>query len=446
MEPTLSAGSIAGRLLIVLALVLANGFFVAAEFALVAARTTRIEALASQGHRRAQITREALRHLDRYISGTQLGITLASLALGWVGEGTVAALLIQVFDDLPAPWRVIAAHGVAVPIAFAFITFLHIVLGELAPKSLALLYPEQVSLWTAGPLVVFSRVLAPFIALLNGTANRLLRLIGLRAPTEMERVHRPQEIEMLLMQTYEHGLLAEEPVEMIRGVFDLSEITAAEVMTPRTDVVALPAGSTVAAAADLILQSGHTRIPIYEGSIDHIVGLVLAHDVWAAERAGKLTIDDVVRPILFVPDSRPIEGLLYEMQRSRSHMAVVIDEFGGTAGILTLEDLVEEIVGEIQDEYETEPPGIEQTTTGEVQLSGGVPVYEINERFGLALPEEDYTTIAGYVLGQLGRIAMVGDEVSFPGGHLRVLAMDGRRIDRLSLTILDQHEDAGPEA
>lgn len=445
MEPTLSAGTIVGRLLIVLALVLANGFFVAAEFALVAARATRIDALADQGHRRAQITREALRHLDRYISGTQLGITLASLALGWVGEGTIAAIMVQIFDDLPDPWRIFAAHGVAVPVAFAFITFLHIVLGELAPKSLALLYPEEVSLWTAGPLIVFSRILAPFIALLNGAANRLLRLLGLRAPTEMERVHRPQEIEMLLMQTYEHGLLAEEPVEMIRGVFDLSEITAGEVMTPRTDVVALPAGSTVAEAADLILQSGHSRIPVYTGSLDHVVGIILAHDVWAAERAGKQIVDDLVRSPLFVPNSRPIEGLLYEMQRTRSHMAIVIDEFGGTAGILTLEDLVEEIVGEIHDEYETEPPGIQELGAGEIHLGGGVTVHEINDRFDLDLPEEDYTTIAGYVLGRLGRIANEGDEVSFPGGHLRVLSMDGRRIERLALTIEDQRPIEDPE-
>lgn len=441
MEPTLSAGTIVVRLAIVMALVLANGFFVAAEFALVAARKTRIDTLVEQGNRRAQITQEALHHLDRYISGTQLGITLASLGLGWVGEGAIASILIQVFDDLGDPWRVLAAHSVAVPIAFAIITFLHIVLGELAPKSLALLHPEGVSLWTAGPLVVFSRILSPFIVVLNGAANLLLRALGLRAPTELERIHRPQEIEMLLMQTYEHGLLAEEPVEMIRGVFDLSEITAGEVMTPRTEVVALPAGSSVPDAADLILGSGHTRIPVYEESLDQIVGLLLAPDVWRAERAGKETVDELVRPLLFVPDSKPIEGLLLEMQSRRLHMAVVVDEFGGTAGILTLEDMVEEIVGDIQDEYENAPPEIEETAAGEVHLSGGVPVYEINERFRLKLPEEDYTTIAGYILGKLGRIARVGDEVIFPGGQLRVLEMDGRRIDRLALTLTKPHTD-----
>src|SRR5688572_18428451 len=223
----LTLEGIVWRLALALVLVLANAFFVAAEFALVGARRTRIDALAEQGSRRARIAREAIRNLDHYISGTQLGITLASLGLGWVGESTIAVIIRQAFDGLPPPWNVIATHGVAGTIAFILITFLHIVLGELAPKSLALLFPETTSLWTAGPLIGFSRLLGPFIALLNGSANLLLRAVGLRAPTEVERVHRPEEIELLLTQSYEHGLLSEEPVEMIRGVFDLSETTAA---------------------------------------------------------------------------------------------------------------------------------------------------------------------------------------------------------------------------
>jgi len=446
MEPTLPTGTIVVRLLIVIALVLANGFFVAAEFALVAARKTRIDSLAEEGNRRARVTREALQHLDRYISGTQLGITLASLGLGWVGEATISAILIQVFAGLPSPWRLLAAHGIAIPIAFAIITFLHIVLGELAPKSLALLHPERVSLWTAGPLVVFSKILSPFIAFLNGAANLLLRLFGMRAPTELERVHHPHEIEMLLMQTFEHGLVAEEPVEMIRGIFDLSEITAGEVMTPRTEVIAIPAGSTIEQAAELILESGHSRIPVYDNSLDQIVGLILAPDIWAAEREGEEEkVDPLVRPLIFVPDSKPIEGLLLEMQRERLHMAVVVDEFGGTAGILTLEDMVEEVVGEIQDEYETELPEIELTPSGEIHLSGTVPVHVVNERFGLSLPEEDYTTIAGYVLSALGRIARIGDQVIFNEGSLTVLEMDGRRIVRLSLSRTGSQDHAQGE-
>ncbi|HEX7050999.1 MAG TPA: hemolysin family protein [Longimicrobiales bacterium] len=425
-------------------LVLANGFFVAAEFALVGARRTRIDALVEHGNRRARLARRAIVNLDHYISGTQLGITLASLGLGWVGESTVAAILIQAFDGLPPPWNVVASHGVAAPVAFAFITFLHIVLGELAPKSLALLFPEPTSLWTAGPLIFFSKVFAPFIALLNGSANLLLRALGLQAPTEVERVHRPEEIEMLVTQLYEQGALAEEPVEMIRGVFDLSETTAGEVMTPRTDIAALPVDATIDEAAALILEKGHSRIPVYEESLDRILGIVLAREVWWAQKEDRGTLAELIRPVPFVPDSKDIEGLLREMQRERVHMAVVVDEYGGTAGIVTIEDLIEEIVGEIRDEHEqAEPLEIEELPGGEVLLNGTVPIFELNERYGLRLPEDEYTTIAGYVMGRFGRIPGVGDEVEFPGGRLHVVSMEGRRIERLALRLESAPSGAG---
>ena len=437
MEPdtTLSAGDIIWRLSLALLLVFANAFFVAAEFALVGARRTRIESLAEEGNTRARLARIAIRNLDHYISGTQLGITLASLGLGWVGESTLAAIIIQAFDGLPAPWDVIATHTVAGVIAFALITFLHIVLGELAPKSLALLFPETTSLWTAGPLIGFSKIFSPFIAILNGSANLLLRMVGLRPPTEVERVHRPEEIEMLVTQMYEQGALAEEPVEMIRGVFDLSETTAGEVMTPRTEIVAVPIDASVDQTAEIILDAGHSRIPVYEGSLDRIVGVVLARDVWRAQRDGQESITGLIRPLPYVPDSKDIEGLLREMQEQRVHMAVVVDEFGGTAGIVTLEDLVEEIVGEIRDEYEVEPPAIEEVETGEIFVNGSVSVFDLNERYDLALPEDEYTTVAGYVMARLGHIPVVGEEVQFAGGRLRVVSMDGRRVDRLALEL-----------
>ena len=249
-EPHLSVGDILWRVGLALALVLANGFFVAAEFSLVGARRTRIEALVRTGSRSAVIARNAINHLDHYLSATQLGITLASLGLGWVGESTLAAIFIQTFGGLGEPWDVIASHLVAGTIAFAIITVMHIVLGELAPKSLALLFPERVSVWTAAPLIAFARIFSPFIIVLNGSANLLLRAVGLRQPHEAERVHRPEEIEMLLRKTQEHGLMAQEPAEMIRGVFDLSETTAAEVMTPRTGMVAIPITATIEEIAD----------------------------------------------------------------------------------------------------------------------------------------------------------------------------------------------------
>lgn len=435
IEAHLSLWDIAFRLVIVLLLVLANAFFVAAEFALVGARRTRIDALARTGQRRAQLARAAIQKIDHYISGTQLGITLASLALGFVGEETVAAIFIQTFDGLPPPWNVVAAHGVAIVIAFLLIVFLHIVLGELAPKALALMFPEAVSLWTAGPLIVFSRLFGPFIAFLNGSAILFLRLIGLRAPSELERVHRPEEIEMLVAQSYEHGLLSEEPVGMIRGIFDLSETSAAEVMTPRTELVALPTTATVDEAAELILDAGHSRIPVYAESLDHIVGVVFGRDVWRAQRQGSNGIGELVQPVPFVPDSKPIEGLLKEMQEQQIHVAIVVDEFGGTAGIVTLEDLVEEIVGEIRDEHEAQPPELEERPTGEIFLAGTVPVSELNERYRLGLPEDDYTTVAGYILGRLGRVPRMGEDIAIPDGLFRILEMKGRRVRRLALLL-----------
>ena len=444
-DAPLSGMQIAVRLGAALLLVLANGFFVASEFALVGARRTRIDAMADAGQRRAKVARNAIRHLDHYISGTQLGITLSSLALGWVGESTIAAILVQWFDGLPPPWDVLASHGVAIAIAFAIITFMHIVLGELAPKSLALLYPEAVSLWTAGPLVVFSKIFTPFIVFLNGSANLLLRTIGLRSPREAERVHRPEEIEMLLAQTFEHGLLAEEPVEMIRGVFDLSETTAAEVMTPRTQICAVPSTATLDEVADVIVDTGHSRIPVFEESVDHIIGVILARDFWRALRDRRqLPLRELIRSVPFVPESKDIENLLRDMQREGVSIVVVLDEYGGTAGIVTVEDLIEEIVGEIQDEHEAERVDVEQVEgTRRLLLSGRVLVADLNEDYDMELPEDEYTTVAGFVMGQLGRVADAGDRVDVPGGTFEVLEMSGRRIERIALTLDEAPSTAG---
>src|SRR5690606_37725209 len=256
-----------------------------------------------------------------------------------------------------------------------------------------------------------------------------------------------EELEMLLTQTYEHGLLREEPVEMIRGVFGLSETTAAEVMTPRTSVIGIPAESTVAEAATFILEEGHSRYPVYEETIDRIVGVVLARDVWRAQTQGITDLRTIMRPGLFVPDTKPVESLLREMRRERAHLAIVIDEFGGTAGVVTIEDIVEEGVGEIGEELDEVPSEVVPGATGGLTCSGGMSIAELNEVYGLQLPDEDYTPVGGFVLGRLGRVARVGDEVTIRGGTLRVIEMDGRRVARLALFLappppqLDQDEE-----
>ncbi|HUH11714.1 MAG TPA: hemolysin family protein [Longimicrobiales bacterium] len=440
----LSVGEIVLRLALAMFLVLANGFFVAAEFALVGARRSRIEALARKGSRLAASAGRAIKDLDHSLSATQLGITLASIGLGFVAEETVARVLIQLFGGLGDPWVLLASHTVAVITALAIITVLHVVLGELAPKSLAILFPERVSMWTAPPLMGFAWVLAPFIYVLNRLANLILRALGLRSPSGSAHVHHPDEIEILAVQSFEHGLMGEEPVDMIRGVFDLSETTAGEAMTPRTEMVAIPAHATVEDATELFMMEGHSRIPVYEGSLDRIVGVLLARDVWKAQLEGAGTIEKVIRPVAFVPDSKTLEQLLREMQSEHTHIAVVVDEFGGTAGIVTLEDLVEEIVGEIQDEYDEEHPEIEETEGGEVLLEGSLPLTELNERFGLALPEDEYTTVAGFIMGKLGRIARQGDRVEFAAGELHVLSMLGRRVKRISLELVPPEGEGAP--
>lgn len=430
----LSTVDVVWRLGLVFFLVAANGFFVAAEFALVGARRTRIDALVRKGSRSAKFAQHAIKHLDHYISGTQLGITLSSLALGWIGETTLATFLIQIFDGLPEPWNVVASHVIAGTIAFAFITFLHIVLGELAPKSIALLFPEATSMALAGPLIAFSKVFQPFIKILNGAANLLLRAVGLSAPTENERVHRPEEIEMLATQAFEHGGLAEEPLDMIRGVFDLSERTVADVMVPRTSMVAVETDTSIEDVISTIEESGFARLPVYGDSLDDVKGIVLARDAWRAFRKGEKTIDKLVRPVLFVPTSKDLESLLKQMLPERRHVVIGVDEFGGTAGLVTIEDILEEIVGEIQDEHEPPAALFEQHQDG-IHVAGTVSLFELNDNFGLNLPAHEIATIAGYAMHELGRIAVPGDIVSFDGGRLTIGEMKGRRIETVILTL-----------
>jgi CBS domain containing-hemolysin-like protein len=339
----------------------------------------------------------------------------------------------QLFSGLPAPWNIAATHAVAGTIAFTLITVMHIVLGELAPKSLAILYPETVSMWTAGPLIAFCTVFYPFIHGLNSLATLLLRAVGLRAPQEAERVHRPEELETLIAQSLEHGLLSQEPVDMIRGVFDLSETTAEEVMTPRTDVMAVQNTATIDELERVIAETGHSRIPIYEDSIDQIIGVVLARDLWRVrfDRRQHSELQEFIRQVPFVPQSKNLENLLRDMQKEGSHIVVVLDEYGGTAGVVTVEDILEEIVGEIADEHEPAAAEIQQHEDGRVMLTGRASVAELNEVCDLTLPDNQYTTVAGYLMRSLGRPAVEGEMVKVPGGRFRVLSMDGRRIEQL---------------
>jgi CBS domain containing-hemolysin-like protein len=426
----LAVDSLLARLGVVALLVLANAFFVAAEFALVATRRTRIEAMIRRGDAKAKRVRTVILALDRYIAGTQLGITMTSLGLGWVGEPAIARTLVGLFATLPAPLDAIAAHGVASAIAFAIITFLHIVLGELTPRAVALIYPEQTSRWVAAPLIAFTVATNPFIWFLKTSANLVLRLFGLQSPTEMEHLHSPEELRMLVEQSHKAGALDRDDARLLAGVFEFSEKTAREVMTPRTQMVAIPVGASLEVAADRVAAAARSRYPVYRGSLDDITGIVHAKDVLAALRSAAPPADlaPLLRPAHFVPGSREVEDVLADMKLLKTHMAIVLDEFGGTAGLVTMEDLLEEIVGQIEDEHDRSAgPGV-VVPDDSPACQGSEELDDINRRLGLSLVSTDYTTLGGYIFGALGRLPKPGDRLTVEGGAFEVLAMEGRRV------------------
>ncbi len=415
------------RLLAVLFLVLMNAFFVAAEFALVGSRRSRIDQLVEEGASGAATVQKALKNLDRYISGTQLGITLASLALGWIGEPALATLV----DNGLAMLGVKAAAGVAhsaagVATAFIVITFLHIVLGELAPKSIALIAPERTSMYLARPLMLFSRVMSPFITLLNNVANALLRLVGVNPVGDgHQHIHSADELRLLVMQARAQGTLNENDSMMLAGVFDFHEKKARDVMRPRTDVAAIPLDATEDEVWKILRTERYSRYPVIGESLDDIVGVFLAKDLWLHQ--GSFTLKQFLRAPLFIPDSRAAERVLDDLRKTRAHMAVVLDEYGGTAGIITMEDLVEEVVGDIADEYDAAAREALETD-GVLELAGSMSLIDVRSDYKVLVPEGDWTTLGGYVFNALGRLPRIGDRVNIPGSDLEVVAMDGRRV------------------
>jgi CBS domain containing-hemolysin-like protein len=432
--PDSVSGSLGLRLLAVAALVLANAFFVASEFALVAVRRTRIEALVRRGDRKAKTVQRALQDLYRQLSAAQLGITVASILLGYVAQDTVAHLFGAWFAALPRALGFLARGGVASTVAVAVVSFLHVVFGEQAPKAWAITHPERVSRWVAAPLIAFSWITRPCTDLLNWSANRVVRRLGLAgASAELERIHSPEEIRMLVEQSRKTGRLEADDARLLEGVFEFSEKTAREVMTPRTEMVALPADLTLEEAADQVAVAGRSRYPVYGESLDDILGVVHAKDILAGLRSGRggkgATLRTVLRPAVFVPGTREVEDVLADMKRQKIHLAIVLDEFGGTAGLVTMEDLLEEIVGQIYDEYDR-PAGEVRSAPGggAAVIPGATPLGEVNAAFGLDLDDRDYTTIGGYLFGAIGRLPRPGDRVAVKGAVFEVVAMDGRRV------------------
>ncbi len=426
------------RLLAVIVLVAANAFFVAAEFALVAARRTRIEAMIRRGDRKARTVRRALQDLYRQLSAAQLGITVASILLGYVAEDTVAHLFRDWFSSLPDSLDFLTRGGIASVTAVALISFLHVVFGEQAPKAWAITYPESTSRWVATPLILFSWITRPFTDLLNWSSNLLVRMLGIKSTsTEHDRVHSPEELRMLVEQSRKTGGLGAGDARLLEGVFEFSEKNAREVMTPRTEIIALPAGASLAEAADRVAAAGRSRYPVTAESLDDVVGIVHAKDILRGLLSGsEAPVQEIARPAFFVPGTREVEDVLADMKRQKVHMAIVLDEFGGTAGLVTMEDLLEEIVGPIYDEYDQAPTSAPAAAgagsgSGVPILSGSAEISDVNRLLKLHLDDADYTTIGGLLFGRLGRLPKVGDRVTLEGATFEILEMDGRRVGKV---------------
>ena len=435
------------RLIAILALVLLNGFFVAAEFALVRSRRTRLEAMVRSGDKLARIALRATSNISRVLSASQLGVTLASLGLGWIAESTLAHIFEGMFESLPLAISVSLRITLAAVIAYTVLTYLHVVLGELTPKAAALNSPEKFAKFLAPPLMLFAWIMSPFIWVLHRSANFLLKIMGQPSAGSEETVHSPEELRLLVEQSQEGGQLQPADADLIDAVFEFSEKNAREVMTPRTEIVAFEAGATLDDVLKVVEDTQLSRYPVYEESVDNIIGLVLSKDLLRvlipaareddSDAFGLFSLRKMLRPVHVIPGSREVEDVLSDFKRLKEHMAIVLDEYGGTAGVITMEDLLEEIVGEILDEYDTQEDDTEPVVTraGETIVSGSTNIGELNERFGLDVPDEDATTIGGFVFGILGRVPQPGDRVIAGGAIFAVKSMEGRRIDQLAVDL-----------
>jgi CBS domain containing-hemolysin-like protein len=424
------------RLLAVLALVLANGWFVAAEFAIISVRKTRIDQLLAEGSRMARPVRRALENPDQFIAATQLGITMASLGLGWIGEPALAALIDPLMAGLPGPLSETTSHTISFAIAFSIITALHIVLGELAPKTVALQYPEQVSLVVAKPTELFLRVFRPFIRALNGMGWAVVRMFGMKAASGHGGVHSEEELKMLVTASQQAGVLEHDEEQMLHRVFHFAEFTAAEMMVPRTEMTAVPADAPMSDVVDKVWRGRHTSLPVYRGELDDIVGIMLVPDLVRALASppANFSVAAIAREALTVPETMTADELLRQMRRHRTHQAIVIDEYGGTAGLVTFERVMERIVGELGGDFGTgASTPIRQLPDGSAAVDGLALVTDINGQFGLEIDEDTYTTLGGYMLGRLGRRPKIGDVIEVGGRTLRVEAVDGLRVSRVRI-------------
>ena len=421
------------ELLAVAALLLLNAFFVAAEYGLVTARRTRIVELRDQGNRRARLVLRITSNPNRFIAAMQLGVTLTSLAIGALGEPVFA----EIFSPIPATI-------VSFALAFLLITYLHVVIGELIPKGIALGHPEATALFVSSPVRAFFWVFKPLIWVLQKSSDRALRLLGLDPPGE-ERggVHSEAELKMLLSRSTQEGEIEQQEQEMLYKVFDFADKEVSAVMVPRPEVVALSVDLPPEECLAAVIDSPYTRYPVYRETLDTVLGMLHVRDLFSAlvdRGIANVVVADLVRPAHFVPETKDLAAMLSEFRRTNQHMAIVVDEYGSMEGIVTLEDLLEEIVGEIEDEFDLPDESIERVDDDTIRIDGTFPIDDFNEQFATAIPIEDYHSMGGFVFGLLGRAPEAGDTVDYDGLRFDVVEVEGQRILRLAVTFEERRQ------
>ncbi len=443
-------GTIFINLIIVALLLFANAFFVATEFALVHVRKTRVSQLTKEGNKLATVALKLINDLDRTLAAVQLGITIASIGLGWVAEATIVMLIEPLFKYLPETLKVFATHSVAVSISFIFVTIIHVVIGELMPKSIAIQHAEKVSLVVSRPMSLITKVFSPFIFILNGLGNFLLSLMKIPPAHTGHLAHTVDELDMIIDESHKEGVLNDTEKEILQNMFRFSDILAKQVMVPRPDVVSIPIDISSEDLKTLTIENQYTRYPVYEEDLDKVVGILHIKDLYPLIINGKeIVLKDIVRPAILIPETLELDKLVHEFKQKKSQMALVFDEFGGVSGLVTLEDVLEEIVGEVQDEFDEEEADIKQVYENEYIANAMFRIDEFNNFFDLEaqdeVEDEDIETIGGLVVKQLGRIAEVGDCCTVDDFTFKVVEVDGARIVKIKITAPIKSNDENEE-
>lgn len=424
------------NLLMIVFLIALTAFFVASEFAIVKVRSTQIDRLVMEGNRNAIAAKRVVTNLDEYLSACQLGITITALGLGWLGEPTVEHLLKPIFEQMRLNESL--ASFLSFAIAFFSITFLHVVVGELAPKTLAIQKAETITLLCARPLIFFYKIMYPFIWTLNGSARAIIKLFGLKPASEHEVSHSEEELRLILSESHKRGEINTSEYKYMNNIFEFDDRTAKEIMVPRTEIVALDINDAIVDHLEIMKKEKYTRYPVMQGDKDHIIGMVnikeILTDCITNPHAIEKKLDDYVRPIIQVIESIPIHDLLVQMQRERLHMAILIDEYGGTAGLVTVEDILEEIVGEIQDEFDVdEVPMIRKVNDHTIIVDGKVLIDEVNDLLGTDIDETDVDTIGGWILMKKFDIQQ-GEAYTYGDYEFKVVKIEGRHIQLVQIT------------